>query len=40
VSRKNVGAHRCVIQRVKNRGTVVDAMSVGFAPGMPKKSRV
>ena len=39
VSRKNVGAQRWVIQRVKNSGTVVCARLVGLTPGTPKKSR-
>ena len=39
VSRKKVGAQRCVIQRVRNSGTVVCARFVGLSPGTPKKSR-
>ena len=39
VSKKNVGAQICVIQRVRNRGTVVWARLVGLTPGVPKKSR-
>ena len=40
VNRKNVGAQMCVIQRVKKSATEVVAMLVGFAPKVPKKSRV
>ena len=40
VSRKNTGAQKCVIQRVRNSAGVALSRSVGFCPGMPKKSRV
>jgi hypothetical protein len=40
VSRKKTGAQKGVIQRVKKRGMVVVARSVGLTRGAPKKSRV
>jgi hypothetical protein len=39
VSRKKAGAQMCVIQRVKNSGTVVTSRLVGLTAGVPKKSR-
>ncbi len=40
VSRKNTGAQKCVIQRVRNNAAEALREIVGFCPGMPKKSRV
>ncbi len=40
VSKKNTGAQKYVIQRVRKRPALALERSVGFWPGMPKKSRV